>query len=321
MSYGQPDRAPLFEEGIREEVLQVWRAQGLTPDVSPEELFPTDRREELAPDLEPRPFPRGWTAKGGLPAKRADLDALRQSLNPQDPDRFPADWSQRVSAWPGREYPLLLRVSRGFFQTMDVGDWRTIKGLMHLLKNDPALVGEIMMVHGEFTAALIERVLGEVEIDAAIFSEPIAGNHGPLISPQMIEELVLPSYTPILEALRRHRVETLIVRTYANARALIPSFIKWGFNCLWACEVGVETMDYRDIRREFGPDLRLIAGIDVDALLGDKETIRREVEGKVPPLLKSGGYAPLADGRVRGYVPLENYIYYRELLTEVVGGF
>ena len=50
----------------------------------------------------------------------------------------------------------------------------------------------------------------------------------------------------------------------------------------------------------------------------DKETVKREVERVVPPLLESGGYIPLLDGRVREYIPCENYEYYRELLQEIV---
>jgi hypothetical protein len=38
----------------------------------------------------------------------------------------------------------------------------------------------------------------------------------------------------------------------------------------------------------------------------------------VPPLLKDSGYIPLLDGRVREYVPYENYDFYRGLLQEMV---
>jgi hypothetical protein len=93
----------------------------------------------------------------------------------------------------------------------------------------------------------------------------------------MYEEFALCSYEPILDVLRRHRVETIIARTYANERLLVPSFLKWGFNCLWACEVDLEAMDYRDLRQEYGPELRLIGGIDVDVLRYDQNSIRREV--------------------------------------------
>ncbi|MBW2085944.1 MAG: hypothetical protein JRI54_07955, partial [Deltaproteobacteria bacterium] len=127
---------------------------------------------------------------------------------------------------------------------------------------------------------------------------------------------VLTSYEPILSVLRQYKVETIILLTYANTRALIPSIMKYGFNCLWAGEVNQETMDYRNIRREFGRDLRLIGGIDLDVLRSDRESIRREIEKKVPSLIADGGYVPLADGRVRTDVPFQNYVYYRQLLEK-----
>jgi uroporphyrinogen decarboxylase len=188
---------------------------------------------------------------------------------------------------------------------------------MDLLIDDPEFVREAMAIQGKFAAGLAERVLKDVVVDAALFSEPIGGNYGPLISPQMYEDMVLRSYEPVLDVFHKYNVETIVLVTYANARALIPSMLKWGFNCLWACEVNIETMDYRNLRREFGRDLRLIGGIDLDTLRRDKEAVRREVEEKVPPLVADGGYVPLADGRVRADVPYENYVYYRELLQRV----
>jgi hypothetical protein len=76
-------------------------------------------------------------------------------------------------------------------------------------------------------------------------------------------------------------------------------------------------MDYGDLRREFGRDLRLIGGIDTDVLREDKPAIQREIEEKVPPLLAEGGYIPLADGRIRADIPFENYVYYRQMLEKV----
>ncbi len=203
---------------------------------------------------------------------------------------------------------------------MGVDGWKRFKEVIYLLINDPEFVRDVMMIQGEFAARLAERVLREVETDAAVFVEPIGENHGPLISPKMYEELVLPSYEPLLDVLNRYGVETRIFLTFANARLLIPSILKWGFNCLWACEVNIEAMDYRDLRREFGRDLCLIGGIDLDVLRRDKEAIRREIHDKVPSLLADGGYVPLADGRVREDVPFENYVYYRQLLEKVTQG-
>jgi uroporphyrinogen decarboxylase len=211
----------------------------------------------------------------------------------------------------------MLRVHRGFFLSMGVYGWKRFSAVIQLLMDDPELVRASMAIRGEFAARLAERVLQKVSVDAVIFSEPIGGNDRPLISPRMYEEFVLKSYEPLLATIRQHGVETIILRTYANARVLIPSMLKWGFTCLWACEVNAEAMDYRDIRREFGRDLRLIGGLDLDALRHGEEAIRREIEEKVPPLLTEGGYIPLADGRIRDDVTFENYTYYRRLLEKV----
>jgi hypothetical protein len=314
MGYGKPDRVPYFEEGIRDEVLSRWRAQGLAPDADLSRMFPSDRREELILDLEPLPQPRNW------PTSSPELDGLRRRLDPDDPRRLPKEWAESLRAWKARDHVLMLRVHRGFFLSMGVREWSRFSEVIGLLITNPRFVRDAMAIQADFAARLADRVLREVEIDAAVFTEPIGGNDRPLISPRMYEDFVLASYEPVLAILRRHRVETIVFRTFANSRILIPSVLKGGFNCLWACEVNVDAMDYRDIRREFGRDLRLIGGIDLDALRHGKEAIRHEIEEKVPPLLAQGGYVPLADGRVREDVPFENYVYYRQLLERVTQG-
>jgi hypothetical protein len=315
MRYEKTDRVPYFEEGIRNDVIRAWRKQGLTKKAQLSRMFSNDRREEIEVDLEPRPELKNWTSS------RNGLKVLRKSLDPDDPRRMPCKWSRQVRAWQSRDYVLMLRVHRGFFLSMGVYGWDRFSEVIRLLIKDPKFVHDALAVQGEFAARMAERVLSEVEVEAAVFSEPIGGNDRPLLSPQMYEEFVLTSYQPVLDVLNQYGVETIVLRTFANARILIPSILKWGFNCLWACEVNIEAMDYLDLRREFGTKLRLIGGIDLDALREDREAIRREVEEKVPPLLADGGYVPMADGRVRADVPFENYVYYRRLLEKVTREF
>ncbi len=314
MHYGRPDRVPYFEEGIRTEVVEVWRRQGLAADADLATLFPSDPVERIEPDFDPRPMLEQW------PISRAELAALERRLDPADAARLPENWAEQVQALKTRDTVRMLEVHQGFFLSAGVERWNRFNFVMHALVKDPSFVHEMMAIWGEFTAALAERILTSVNVDAAIFSEPIGDNHGPLISPKMYEEFVLASYDPLLQVLRRHNVDTIIFITYANARLLIPSILRWGFNCLWACEVFIDAMDYRDLRREFGRDLRLIGGIDLDALRKGRDAIREEIEAKVPPLVADGGYVPLADGRVREDVAFEDYAYYRQVLRTVLEG-
>lgn len=311
MGYGRPDRVPYFEEGIRKDVLRAWRKQGLAQAADLSEMFPCDYRERMQVDLEPRP------KLVSRLDKITNLKKFQRRLNPADKKRLPRKWSHRVREWHSRDHVLMLYVHRGFFLTMGVHDWRSFTDVMVLLMDHPDMVSKRMHIQGEFAARLTDRILGEVEVDAVVFSEPIGGSDRPLISPRMYEKFVLKNYEPVIDVLRYHKVATICFQTFANARILIPSILKWGFNCLWACEVNIDAMDYRSLRKEFGRELRLIGGIDLDALREDKEAIRREIEEKVPPLIEDGGYIPLADGRVRADVPFENYVYYRQLLEKV----
>jgi len=312
MSLGSPDRIPYFEEGLREEVLAAWRKQGMSPAQSPFTLFPTDRREEIQPDLDPRP------SLSRYPSSREDLAEFERRLDPDDPGRLAVDECDLAGASAPDGHVNMLRIHRGFFLSMGVEDWSRFKALMEMLVDAPGVVRQAMEIQGNFTARLADRILSMVQADAAIFSEPIGGNVGPLISPRMYEDIVLPTYRPLMDVLQRHGVNTVIFRTYANARILIPLILKYGFNCLWACEVDLQAMDYRDLRREFGTDLRLIGGIDLDALRQGRNAIYKELTTKLPPLLAQGGYIPLADGRIREDVHYADYIYYRRLLQEIL---
>ena len=313
MRYGSPDRVPYFEEGIRDDVLNVWRHQGLKRKSEFEVLFRHDRREEIHPDLEPLPRLKQW------PSSREDLDRMRRRLNPEDLRRLPRKWPSRAPGLTHREHVVMLHVHRGLFLSMGVEEWGRFAEVIELLVRDPLLVHDSLMIQGEFAARLADRVLCDVRVDAALFSEPIAEKRGPLISPKMYREIVLPSYDPLLSVLKRHGVEVIVFVSWANPRLLIPAIIDRGFNCLWAYEAESKAMDYQELRREFGRDLRLIGGIDLDVLRQGKDAIRREVAEKVPPLLAEGGYIPMVDGRVRVDIPFDNYVYYKRLLENMIG--
>lgn len=312
MSFGYADRVPLFLEGIREDVIDSWQQEGMPRGASLSELFTSDTRVEIELDLEPHPgFPK-WRAQG------IDLQALERCLNPDDPRRLPPDWLNIVNKRSTLQDTVMLRVHRGLYQTLGVTGWGNFAEINFLLKDDPARVLSFLEIQAGFAARLVQRILSEVTVDAAIFSEPISDNNGPLISPKMFELFALPSYQPLLYILQQNGVETIIFRSYANAKMLLPLVLEWGFNCLWACEENFGEMDYRRLRGEYGRELRLIGGVDVDILRQGKEKIRREVMKKVPPLLAEGGFIPLADGRIRANVPYANYVFYRSLLKETV---
>lgn len=311
MSYGTPDHVPYFEEGLRDDVVEAWRQQGLPPDVSPYELFATDHRERVPVSLEPIPKLDDWKPDS------AGVRLLRRRLDPHDPRRWPDDWRDRVKRWRHRDFVLELPLHRGYFLTMQVHTWDGFLRSLFALMDSPELVHEIFAVAKDFSLGILDHVVSGVEVDYVSFSEPIGGNDRPLLSPGRYEEFLIPGYRQLIEAARDAGVNWFCWITFANGRPLLASARKAGFNVLWACEVETHAMDYRSIRSQFGPGLRLIGGIDLDLLLRSPEELEHEVRTKVPPLVEQGGYVPLVDGRIRANVPYENYCRYRRVLAEV----
>jgi uroporphyrinogen decarboxylase len=306
--FKESDRLPYFEEGIRSDVIRAWRKKGLSSRKMLYQQFPSDPSDEIQIDLDPYP---------PLYSEIVDLDRFKKHFNPDTRRRWPWNWGRCVASWKKNDHIRILRVHRGFFLALGVHSWEQFEEVIILTLERPDYVREYLRLYSLFCTEIASRVLDDVQIDAALFSEPIGGKEGPLLSPAIYRSLVLPTYKPVYDLLKERGVEIFIFRTYANAALLLPALVEFGFNCLWACEPNIQDMNYRIIRNRFGEKLSLIGGINIDCLRAGKEQIRSELEQKVPDLLKSGGYIPLADGRIRADISFDNYRYYRQMLIEL----
>jgi hypothetical protein len=307
------DHPPLFPEGIREEVLEAWQTQGLPAGSDLEDLFTYDPFEQLDPDVYPSPEISDWSDPQRL------LPLLRRRLDPEDPRRLPDGWKKRVKVWKERQHPLFLRIHPGLFLSLGIEDWRSFAPAMLRLVDQPDTVRQILGIQAEFAARLAEVIFRQVEVDGVIFSEPIAGNHGTLVSRQMYRSFALQSYAPVFEVLREHQVPAVIWRSYANPLSLLPEVVQFSFNVLWLCELPPGALRPAQVRQLVGSKMTLIGGIDSDVLRQDQRAIRQALV-EVLPLVEGGHFIPLADGRVREDVPFENYAFYRRELERAFVG-
>ena len=123
LRYEPVDRPPLWDEGLRDDVLAAWQQEGLASGVGPENLFHFDRREELRVDLGPRP---AFDETSDDPEVFVRLrDHYRA-----EPSRLPIDWHQSIREWAQRDYPLGMTVWRGLLQTLAVRDWRSLRHVL-----------------------------------------------------------------------------------------------------------------------------------------------------------------------------------------------
>jgi hypothetical protein len=289
-------RIPLWADGIADETWEAWRPQGIGSLEVLRQRFGLDRHELLELKLVPMPpFSPGATAS---------LAPLRLHYQPDVAERIPRELGSLAASETNRDFPLGATMSRGLLLTCGIRDWRDLTTVLYAFHDQPE------EIHS--------NLIGKVRPDFAVFSEPIASFHGPVVSPACYRRFCLDPYRRLIERLKGCGVKTLVVRTWGRGWPLVPQWLELGFNALWNDHCHAGGTDYPTIRREFGRDLRLLGGIDSRALYRDRQAIDRALESTVPPILETGGYLPWLDDRVRPHVPLAHYAYYRERLSRLM---
>ncbi len=310
---GEPvDRPPLMEEGVRDEVLALWHTQGLPAGKTHVDIFGLRPHENVGPDMKfvPSYFGRVFDLS---------LSEYRQAFNATQ-SRFPEDWSQTVRRLEDRDHIVCIWASRGFFPALGVGDWPTLERALIGMATEPARVRDRMEMFGEFCAEMLEQTMEDVEPEFIYLSEPISDNDGPLISPEMFAEYMLPVYRRLVETARSNGCDNILLSTYGDTSRLFPMLIEAGINMLWISEAPeIPALDYRTLREQYGPEIGLIGGLPLSILRNESPAgAKAALEEIVPPLLETGRYVPLAGGRVREEIPWSVYSNYREVLAELL---
>jgi hypothetical protein len=246
---------------------------------------------------------------------RASWEELKQKLDPNSPERWPADWNSFVKGMNSQDDPVVLQVG-GFYHY--VRSWIGSERILYMFYDNPSLIEDMMEHMLYMETEIIKRVVKDVKIDEADFSEDIAYKAGPLISPAMVKKFMVPRYKKITEILRNNGIDIVYVDSDGNIEQLIPLWLESGVNYVWPLEQAAGN-DPVALRKKYGRDLILGGGIDKRVLLKGKSEIRNEIMSKVPFLLEKGGYFPTVDHTVPLGVPFENYCYYINTLREAAG--
>ncbi len=343
------DRPFLQGEGMWPETLDRWRREGWS-GCPIDEIFSQDRvlrvpvgtgpwppferkvfeeTSELTVYLDPdgvvRKEFKGDRSQSSMPQfvrfpvrSRADFDRLaRTRLRPNLERRFPKDWDEKVAEWNSRDKPLMFFMGRwgGFF-----GPLRNLLGLRRLCRafyEEPEFVSRMMDQRKEVILAVAGKILDAVDLDVFGFWEDMAYRDGPLLSPDLFKEFMLPRYDEVCRYVRSRGVNLICVDSDGDVRTLIPLWIRAGLNGIWPLEVQAG-MDVVALQREYGRRLVMMGGIDKRVLARSKQAIESEVD-RVWPIVESGGYLPHTDHSVPPDVPWSNYAHYRRYMAAKSG--
>jgi hypothetical protein len=194
-------------------------------------------------------------------------------------------------------------------------NWMGVENLSIAIMTERDWIEEIMEHLTEMSLYLIEKALPGIEVDIAWWWEDMCYNKGPLISPKLFKELMVPRYKRITDALKKHNVGVNILDCDGCIYQLVPGWLEAGINCMFPIEAA--HTDPLNLREQYGTDLLLMGGVNKMELIRGKEAIDRELE-RIQPLIEQGGYIPTVDHRVPSDVLFENYLYYLEKKKQIL---
>ena len=345
-NYGGVDHLPDCEFGAWKETFPAWHEQGLPAWVDDnmnfDVYFGLETRRTLPVDLGMNPaferevlsedeetvtrrndsgvVLREFKKTSSIPQfisypvrTREDWERMKERFSASDPSRYPADWDSRVRAWRERTCPL--GVSCGGYY----GWARDLMGLERVsiafaLEGD--LIRDMFGFRTEFVIQVIERALNGVELDFSAWWEDMCYGHGPLISPRMFREYMLPEYRKVVDLLEAHGVHIHILDSDGNIDELVPLWLEAGINCMFPVEAAWS--DPVELRKRHGKKLLLMGGVNKRALIAGADETRRDLE-RLRPLVDEGGYVPHVDHRVPPDVRFDVYLRYLDMKRRLIG--
>jgi uroporphyrinogen decarboxylase len=349
LTFQPVDRIPFIEWNIRKATMREWVSQGYPEGVHQKTFFDLDPghldvpvqmgmfpafeekiieqndkykiwqddlgaiRKDFTDNENPGFVTRSWLS---FPVKdRNDFLEMKKRYDWKEPLRYPENWKLRARIL--NEAPVANHLSIPFlFWT--ARDWMGFENLCLAFYDMPELVEEMFGFLTDFCIETLKRGIDDLRIDIVELKEDMAYKHAPMISPEMFKRFMLPHYKRMVSFLKSHGVKVVYVDCDGYPGGLIPLWIEAGVDGMSPCEIAAGN-DMLELRKQY-PGFALFGGIDKRELTKDRKAIYSEVMSKVPCLIEKGGYIPHIDHAIPFDVPLENYLYYRKLLTAIAYG-
>ena len=153
------------------------------------------------------------------------------------------------------------------------------------LVEDAVFMHQLLEVRTEWCIAMYQKA-ATLGAEVLVLGDDAGHSEGPMISPAMWREFILPYHQRIVDALDA----PMIWHSDGNIESLLPMAIEAGFAGLHGLEP-MAGMSLVKTKQEYGKDLALIGNVDVRVLCdSDLAAVRDEVDRCIEQGAPGGGY-------------------------------
>ena len=279
---------------LKDEFGVVWSMpddQNLYMDISHHPLADTTLR-----DLHDYPFPKG-----------------------KDPSRFTGVRERALEMRENTPYALASGICGVTYETC----WY-MRGLeqwfMDMIEN-PEFCEALIDQTAKFWVEWLTGFLGEVGdlLDVVMIGDDLAGQHGPLFSPDFYRKVVRPRQQRVIHTIKKLTKAKIWYHTCGSCLEYIPDLIDMGIDILNPVQISARGMDPKNLKKEHGQELVFWGGgIDSQHILpfATPQQVREEVKRNIEIFKPGGGYVFNNVHNIQAGVPPENIVAMYEAAYE-----
>ena len=204
------------------------------------------------------------------------------------------------------EYFIGCNVSPNVFEMY----WR-LRGLdqaMIDMAAEPELAFEMLGRCGRFAAELAQAACERFPLDWLWTGDDVASQRSLMMSPDTWRALVKPHLQAAFDIGKSHGL-CVAYHCCGALRPIIPDLVEMGLDVLNPIQCNCVGMDPAELKRDFGPQLTFMGGVDTQGLLptATPDEVRRATRKLIDDMTSDGGgYILAASHTIPPETPLEN---------------
>lgn len=195
----------------------------------------------------------------------------------------------------------------------NIREMTTVVGMSYLIYDDDEdLFADIIDTYAEMQYQCIEAVLATgAKFDFGHYWEDICFKNGPLISPDLFNEICGKHYKKRNDLCRKYGIDIISLDCDGVTEKLLPTWFENGVNTMFPIEIGVWGDQFEPARNKYGKGMLGVGGMDKTAFRKDKAAVDIEIE-RLRRLVGMGGFIPCPDHRLMPGSKFELVQYYAE---------
>lgn len=243
---------------------------------------------------------------------KKDWEKYRELFEGPVEQRLPKNWSEVTNNIVNQSHGITAIHVIGLFAFP-----REVMGLEPMfmaLYDDLELIEMMLDDRLEFYFRTYEKPVREINPDMIFIWEDMSYIHGPLMSPQMCRELLLPRYKKLVGYFNDLGMKRIVVDSDGDVSELLPIWREAGINGIMPFEVKANN-NVEKLTAEW-PDMVFIGGIDKHEIAKGPQAIDRELEHRLPAILGRGNYVASLDHWIPPDISFNDYCYYRDQILQ-----